>query len=143
MIVELKHFGDLRDYIIQKSNVEEIVSFCNLNNIDEFIDIQENYCKNHDAIILEFKDKNEIEGYIIGIVVQDRELNDKIDIIVNLEYDNINVLKQLVKKFKAIIKSQSCNYLKIQVPEYQKDILEILAENGYNSYRVELEKKLD
>ena len=42
MIVELKHFGDLRDYIIQKSNVEEIVSFCNLNNIDEFIDIQEN-----------------------------------------------------------------------------------------------------
>lgn len=67
------------------------MSFCNLNNIDEFIDIQENYCKSHNAIILEFKDKNDIKGYITGIVVNDRGLNDKIGIIVNLEYDNINV----------------------------------------------------
>lgn len=57
---------------------------------------------------MEFKDKEEIKGNIIGIVVQDRKLNDKIGIIVNLE----------------------------------NDILEMLTENGYNSYRVEL-KKID
>ena len=83
---------------------------------------------------------NYIKGYIIGIITQSDELENKIGIIINAMYDNINILEKLVKDFEQFAKDCSCNCVKIQVPKYQNKILEILESVGYNSYRVKLEK---
>ena len=138
MVSELNNFNDLRDYISNK-NLNDILSFYELENFNQYFDLLEKQCKKNNATVLVFKDNNYIKGYIIGIITQSDELENKIGIIITM-YDNINILEKLVKDFEQFAKDCSCNCVKIQVPKYQNKILEILESVGYNSYRVKLEK---
>lgn len=142
MILELKNFNKLRDYLMTK-NLKNVLSFYKIKDINDYINQLEIYCQKNNATIFILENQDCIEGYIIGIIAKKKETNTNIGTIINSMYDNINVLKQLVKQFELKAKSKNCEYLSIRVPEYQAEILDVLASNDYSFCKIELEKNLD
>ena len=56
MVSELNNFNDLRDYISNK-NLNDILSFYELENFNQYFDLLEKQCKKNNATVLVFKDK--------------------------------------------------------------------------------------
>lgn len=57
-------------------------------------------------------------------------------------YDDIKYFGDLVKQYENVIKINNCKYVNVCIPNFQNEILEVLASHEFIDYKVEFEKEL-
>ena len=97
--------------------------------------------ENNEGKILLYEDKEQIVGLIVGIVNNEKTIRYDFnapkrgritELVVNKEYRNKGIGKELLNSMKEYLKSIGCEKILIAVFGYNKGAIKFYKENGYH-----------